>query len=462
MALLANPFTFLGASLEDDDARLTELAELKSLNSDTAFESLSQLVHPRRRLAAEFGWLPEVDPALARELLARLESGKVSWDDCEDLPLLAGCNMAAAIIAGRPDLPAEELFQHGLMHLPSAVDGLKPEEIMADLNMLRRKSGFTELNDLDLVTEHLAERRRYYLSVIGEALNRRPTSEIISLVTRMADEATGHGKQVPPLLTEDIIRLYEDETLAFWDKQRKSIDALINRIKYIAGTNRRGAFWTGEIELLVSELEIAVADWSHLSKPVFFLAESYDDIRGEHYNLATDLLNLSSGINNAFSLYKAAYTINELILAFFPDVGDTGELAQGNKKILGDNVRRFDSAFRRPFALTAVRAFKVSRNRRAPKHLDPELQGHGFAGVSLWAAGPISLPEDQFSTDSWDRLVEREQKQREGGEKDGCFSSFAQIIYRGFRFVFYIWLFTVLLKGFLFLLILFLNKITEG
>ena len=59
MDLVANPFYTLGATMDDDRRRIAELAEEKSLVGDETSirEARSILTNPRKRLAAEVGWL---------------------------------------------------------------------------------------------------------------------------------------------------------------------------------------------------------------------------------------------------------------------------------------------------------------------------------------------------------------------------------------------------------------------
>jgi hypothetical protein len=450
MEPLKNPFRLLGASPEDDYDRLTELAELRSLTSDQAFDSLAWLVHPRRRMTAELAWLPRVPQARASELWGSLEAGSLGWDDYGDLPLLAGCNLTAALIAARPDLPSGELYSRGLISLSSAAEALRPEDIMADLNESRRLAGFPLITDLDLLTEGLAEQRRYYLSVLSEALNRRPTAEIVDLMTRLADEATEGGTTVPSLLAEDLIRHYESETIGFWERQRPGLEYLLLRIKHLVAGGRRGHLWRSELEGLVSELAAGTSDWSYLGQPLFLLAASYDDFRAADNELACDILNLACDLNNVFSLHRVAYKMNGLIPAFFPDVGDNSRLARDNGKIYRDNVKRLDSLWRASPILTGLRIYKFLVRRYRPGHLDPARRGLGFEGAGLWALPSLEEGSSRLPDLDWARVIDEERfpDGKRKGWAMGCLMSAADYLAHCAKIMIVLWFLLALLKAF--------------
>lgn len=75
---LFTPFYILGATSRDNKERIHELAEEKTLFSDSVLVTKAQAdpVNPRKRIVAELAWLPGVGPRLASELIDNMENNK--------------------------------------------------------------------------------------------------------------------------------------------------------------------------------------------------------------------------------------------------------------------------------------------------------------------------------------------------------------------------------------------------
>ena len=97
MDLADNPFYTLGATTDDDRRRIAELAEEKSLvgDEDSIRDARGVLTNPRRRLAAEVGWLPGLGTKRVAEVISLLEVNPSEVRRTTGLPALARANLLA-------------------------------------------------------------------------------------------------------------------------------------------------------------------------------------------------------------------------------------------------------------------------------------------------------------------------------------------------------------------------------
>lgn len=169
--LLANPFSILGATPKNTRGEIAELADPQALLVDEVkvADARKTLLHPRLRLAAEVGWLPEVNDETIRDVLSRrfLASESVS---SFNLPPLAEANVFSWLIEKKTATGAEGRWISGdLPLLIDAMDRIDQSDVEEDVDGDRAISGFPETVSQQ-VEEARRDQRRYLLRTATTAL----------------------------------------------------------------------------------------------------------------------------------------------------------------------------------------------------------------------------------------------------------------------------------------------------
>ena len=296
MELLKNPFFTLGATMRDDRRRVLELAEEKSLLSDECSirDATATLTNPRRRLAAEVGWLPGLGPKRIAEALSVLERDPAELRTQENLPALARANLLAdGLVQAVERLPLNDVA-HWIVQLAEAHDVLEVEQTVTVLNEERSVAGFPAISDLGNVDAELQARRQYYRQAIKGALDQLPATSLVAVVTQAVDQATDNGLSHAPILIDDLVDSFEVEAQGFLEKETKNIAQLVQGVRSAA----EGEKGEAHIGRLVSQLESVVKNWDTVAQPIQVSARSRGlshelshEVAGEIRSLAVDLFN---------------------------------------------------------------------------------------------------------------------------------------------------------------------------
>ena len=299
MDLLTNPFLRLGATMGDNRGRIMALAEEKSLVADETTAAAVQdakavLIHPKRRLKAEIGYLPGLEPQQASEMIATVQQNPINIRNLvAHLPSLARANLLAAgliRVAGR--LPKDEVAQW-ILALAHGHEAIAARPTVTLLNEERAAAGFPAVTDLQTVDAELRSQRQYYGQAMKQALNLLPSSLLVEVVTMAVDEATNHGNDQAPILMDDLVDGFEVEAQGFFEKETNAIRVLIQRIRRAAKREE-----ASRMNHLVSQLENVVKNWDRVAQPIQVSVRSRgtkhdlsNDVAGEVRSLAIDLFN---------------------------------------------------------------------------------------------------------------------------------------------------------------------------
>ena len=194
MELLKNPFFMLGATMRDDRRRIQGLAEEKSLIADerSVRDATATLTNPRKRLAAEVGWLPGLGPKRVDEALAVLENIRKSASQ-GNLPALARVNLLADGLVRVVEQLSPNDVVRWIVQLAQSHDDLDDEATFTLLNEERSAAGFPLILYVDHVKAEFKERRRYYCQAMKSALDKLPTAALVEVLTVPVDQATDNG-----------------------------------------------------------------------------------------------------------------------------------------------------------------------------------------------------------------------------------------------------------------------------
>ena len=296
MELLTNTFFTLGATMRDDRRRIMALAEEKSLVSDeTALrDATAVLTNPRRRLAAEIGWLPGLGPKRISEVISVLEREPAKVRGLGNLPNLARTNLLAdGLIRVVEQLSLREVAQW-IVELADAHDEIEAEQTITLLNEERSVAGFPVISDLQNVEAELQARRQYYTKAIKSALDRLPAPSLVEVVTIAVDEATENGDRQAPILIDDLVDSFEVEAQGFFEKETENIAVLVQGVR--SAVERAES--QEHITRLVARLEQVAKNWDVVAQPIQVSARSRGtghnlshEAAGEIRSLAVDLFN---------------------------------------------------------------------------------------------------------------------------------------------------------------------------
>ncbi|MYG63915.1 MAG: hypothetical protein F4099_00605 [Synechococcus sp. SB0673_bin_10] len=289
MDLLTNPFLRLGATMGDNRGRVMALAEEKSLAADEATAAAVQdakavLIHPKRRLKAEIGYLPGLEPQQASEMIATVQQNPINIRNLvAHLPSLARANLLAAgliRVAGR--LPKDEVAQW-ILALAHGHEAIAARPTAALLNGERSAAGFPAVTDLQTVDAELRSQRQYYGQAIKKVLDQLSFQSLVEVVTTTVDKATNHGKNHAPILIDDLVDRFEVEVevQGFFETQTKKIKDLVQRIRHLAQENKGHR----QINFHASKLENVVRNWDRVAQPIQVSARS----RGTDHDLSHEI-----------------------------------------------------------------------------------------------------------------------------------------------------------------------------
>ena len=352
MELLNNPFFTLGATMRDDRRRIMDLAEEKSLFSDEAGvrDATTVLTNPRRRLAAEIGWLPGLGPKRISEAISTLERDPAKVRGLEGLPSLARANLLAdGLTRVIEQLPQREVALW-IVELADAHDEVEAEQTVTSLNEERSVAGFPAISDPQVVDAELQGRRQYYRQAIKKALDKLPAPSLVEVVTMTVDEATDSGDLQAPILIDDLVDSFEVEAQGFLEAETKNITVLVQGVRDAV----KRAEDHGHIDRLVTQLEKVVKNWDRVAQPIQVSAHSRGtshslshDVAGEIRSLAVDLFNehgLLDISKRLTALQQEVFAeVDRVVEQSEEDASALDEIAEQRTQFLAEMEARADS-----------------------------------------------------------------------------------------------------------------------
>jgi len=321
-----NPFWVLGATTRDDNHRIIELADEKSLqlDDDVCRKARSDLITPRHRLRAEIAWLPGVSPSKARHLILALQERPLQIADDGGLPTLVRANLMASAFQWEDGGPANDFARRSpneaagfILRFSHLVDSIDPEEVLRDVNEDRSVSGFPEIRTVEQIESELAELRRQYLNVVKEALNRMPPAALVEALVQAVRVDTNHGEEQAVRFLDDLVDVYQSETKGFLDGEMAKIDALLDGARGVA---KAGAT---AVSPIISNIQDVARNWVKVAEPIQLSLKSRGIEHDTSQRIAYRIRSLAIDLFNEHDLMDQAQQITELLqtlFAYVPDV----------------------------------------------------------------------------------------------------------------------------------------------
>ena len=342
MELLKNPFFSLDATLRDNRHRIMELAEERSLVSDeaTVRNARAMLSNPRRRLAAEIGWLPGVGPKRISKAISILKREPTKIRRLRFLPSLARANLLADGLIRVVELLPKHQVARWIIELADAHDKTETEQTVTLLNEERLVAGFPAISDPQIVDAVLQDRRQHYRHAIKRALDQLPPPSLVKVVTIAVNRATDNGDRHAPILIDDLVDSYEIEAQEFFKTETKNIENLVQGVR--SAVERDDG--QEHIRRLVSQLEAVVKSWDRVAQPIQVSARSRGTNHGMSHAIAGEIRSLAVDLFNEHGLLNTSKRLTELLQEVFAEVDSLSEQSEEDATTL-DKIAKQRSQF---------------------------------------------------------------------------------------------------------------------
>lgn len=331
-ALHRNPFFLLGATVRDDRQRVVALAEerLLELDPDDCVKARSDLLNPRTRLGAEVAWLPGVAPRRASQLIERLGVDPAPGRYEGGLPTLARANLLAALLESGAMRGSPEELATWIVELAELAAQTDPSEVLRDINEDRTIARFPPVTSEDLVAQELGERGRYYRSVVRGALDQIETRQLVVVLTKAVDRATGGGEDHAPPLIDDLVDMFEVEAQRFLDAEIQNITALLGAIRTAAP---RGE---AVVAPLVSKLEAVAKNWDFVAQPIQLAMQARGTGHEMSNRVGVAIRGLGVDLFNEHQMLSQAKRITTLLQDVFAELPEFAERLGDDAEALRD------------------------------------------------------------------------------------------------------------------------------
>ena len=328
----SNPFNVLGTTTRDNRRRIHELAEGKSLTIDaqTCTKARTDLTNPRNRLAAEIAWLPGLSPRRAQELLSTLQADASSLIGQTNLPYLANANLLAAAFELLDSERDSETLSDWIWDFAQTVDLIDPEDVMREINEDRSVSGFPEVKEQDVIENELAERRRYYIKAIRQALNLLPPMQIADVLTKAVDASTNSGEDHAPLLIDELIDSYEIDTQSYLQREADNIKKLLQTARSLAEQVESA------VMPIINRIDALLHKWDLIAEPIHLSMKARGIDHALSHELAREVRSLSVDLFNEHDMINQAQHLNELLRDIFEELPEVFEKLSEDADTLAD------------------------------------------------------------------------------------------------------------------------------
>lgn len=323
--LEANPFALLNVTTRDDAGRVMQAVEDQSLVHDhaTCQRAGATLTHPRRRLEAEIGWYPGLNPNAARKA-----SAAASLREIDELGIcgLARANAIAGIAATQVEWTSEDLARF-IRELFGAADDVDQHRLLVDINEDRQLAGYPPVGGIPPIDDELERRRANWRQTLLRSFDDIPTDVMSGAMFRLAADT---DKGAMPHSLHEFIDDYGLRAQPFMAAEIGRARRLVEKAKSLAGTR------PDALEPLIDALGTMLETWQQVTYPMHVsLAE-----RGQSYEeseqMAFLVRDLAIELNNDHNLIAPARRISSMLHEAFaasPQIAgkiseDTEALAQ--------------------------------------------------------------------------------------------------------------------------------------
>ena len=331
MDLFENPFHILGATQHDNQQRIMELAEEKSLFSDPEeiMAARGVLINPRNRISTEIAWLPGVKPEQIESVLKQLDSPHQSLLNIIGLSPIASANVFTAAFSRLSNIASTNLVEW-ILAIAHAYEGIDAAEVLRTLNEERNISGFPQITDLSVITAEIQNRRHHYSKKLSSVINNLSITERARLLTLILETVMGNNNNPCPILIDDLIRQYEIEVGDDLKKKQKIIEAQDDKLRVIVDTRSPDA----TLQPIVNQLIRTLKDWDAIAQPIQLSKMNRGERHDASFEVAWKIQKLAVDLFNDYLKYNIALQFLNILLEVFAEVPEIVERITKDKKDL--------------------------------------------------------------------------------------------------------------------------------
>jgi hypothetical protein len=238
--------------------------------------------------------------------------------------------MAAALELVEEGEPASSVAQL-IGDFAKVVESVDPSKVLRDINEDRTISGFPEAQGIDAVEDALVERRKAYLSVLRNVLDKMETEKLIETMSIALSLATSHGDNHGPALLDDLVdSTYEVEAQIFLQPEHENIVELLRRAREAAP---RGA---GALAPLLDRLDRVVKNWDRVAQPIQISAKSRGVAHRQSRDIAFALRNFGVDLVNDHRMFDESSRVIKLIQETFSELPEVAERLEDDVRTIGE------------------------------------------------------------------------------------------------------------------------------
>jgi len=331
-SLHSNPFSLLGVTTRDDRQAIVAQAEQRSLelNPEDCQKARNDLTNPRNRLAIEISWLPGVSPRRATQLLARLMSNASAIRSESGLPILAHCNLLAAVFEALPNsYPPQDLAEL-IQELAILAENIDAEDVARDIDEDRTISGFPTIKNLDQVEFEINERKRIFRNVINTALDRLPSAALLIAITSAVKGGTRAGSKHAPALIDEIVDSYAIEVKDLLEREAHSAKIIIESARKATSADE------ATVKACIDRLETVARNWDRVTKPIRTSAKARGIDHDASINLADSIRSLAIDLFNEHDMITLSQRLTKLLQETFTELPEISTQAKEDERALNE------------------------------------------------------------------------------------------------------------------------------
>ena len=327
-----NPFAALSITVRDNERRILEVVEERSLSEDVdAMVAAGDILrNPRTRLQAELTWLPGVAPSKATSLLNLSRENPSAVLSAAGLPALARANLLASVIdAGSPGIKGLD-WVDWIIELSCADERIHSEEATQHINEDRAVARIPLIKSVEMVDSELVIHRRYMQSAVHSRLNSLAATELCDSITRIVERTTAGGTKHAPSMVEVVVAQYSTAAAGALETGATGVRRVLSEIK--------AASIAGEPTVLaaIKQLASVLRRWAHVAQPIQIVAKS----RGQRHELsdalADNIRDVSLFLWKTHEMLPPIQSLNALMLETFADAPVVTEQLRNDQKAIDE------------------------------------------------------------------------------------------------------------------------------
>ena len=225
---------------------------------------------------------------------------------------------------------------HWVVLISSAFEEINVDQLLQTLNEDRAISEFPAISDNAAIEAVVNERRIFYRNTIRTALDMLPSVDLVRAVTYIVEGLTKGGSEIGPILTSDIVDMYEVEAQAFLCEEEKNIDTLIEKLRNSIAKRQQHI----KPRPILFALIRVVKNWDRIAQPIQVMARGKGTSHEPSHRIARKIRNLVVFLNNKHGEVNMAQHLTNVLKDAFAEVDSIVEQTNEDETALEKIARK--------------------------------------------------------------------------------------------------------------------------